>query len=445
VRGSTLALDFRRPGRAAQQIAAFAQDYPLDAVVGVDDDTTVIAALAAERLGLPHNAVAAVRASRDKYRARQVWAAAGLPSPRFLRVALDADPAAAARRAPYPCVLKPVALAASRGVIRADDPAEFVEAFGRIKAMLGEGSGRRYLLVEAFVPGPEVALEGLLVGGTLHVLALFDKPDPLDGPYFEETLYVTPSRHPRAAQDAVAATAARAAAALGLREGPLHAELRLGGEGDTARIASGEGTRAAALRSSGAEGILAGAAPQRLGEGVPAGAGGPYVIEVAARSIGGLCSNALRFGTGLSLEEVILRHALAARDPTLGAEPVPERERRAAGALMLPIPRGGILRAVRGREEALAVPGVEEVTITIPLGQPVVPLPEGDRYLGFVFARADTPAEAEAALRLAHRRLRFVIAAPGEAWEDAVGLRAEPLWRRLLPVAPARPQDVGRR
>jgi hypothetical protein len=160
---------------------------------------------------------------------------------------------------------------------------------------------------------------------------------------------------------------------------------------------------------------------------------------VAARSIGGLCSNALRFGTGLSLEEVILRHALAARDPTVGAEPVPERERRAAGALMLPIPRGGILRAVRGREEALAVPGVEEVTITIPLGQPVVPLPEGDRYLGFVFARADTPAEAEAALRLAHRRLRFVIAASGEPWEDAVGLRAEPLWRRLLPVAPAGP------
>jgi biotin carboxylase len=246
--------------------------------------------------------------------------------------------------------------------------------------LAADGRGPHELIVESFLPGPEVALEGLLVGGRLHVLALFDKPDPLDGPYFEETLYVTPSRHPAAVQDAVADVSARAAAALGLREGPLHAELRLG-------------------------------------------PGGPYVLEVAARSIGGLCSNALRFGTGLSLEEVILRHALAARDPAGAVALVPERERQAAGAMMLPIPRGGILRAVRGRAEALAVPHVEEVTVTIPLGQPVVPLPEGDRYLGFVFARAESPATVEAALREAHARLRFVITAPDEPWHDAPGVR----------------------
>jgi biotin carboxylase len=388
---TTLALDLRHPERAARQIAAFAAEQPLAAVVGVDDDTTLVAALAAQALGLPHNPVEAVRASRDKYVAHQRFAAAGLPSPRCALVPLDADPAAAAREAPYPCVLKPVALAASRGVIRADDPAEFVQAFQRIAAMLAaDGARSTHLLVESFLPGPEVALEGLLVDGALHVLALFDKPDPLDGPYFEETLYVTPSRLPAGTQEAIAATTARAAAALGLHDGPLHAELRLG-------------------------------------------TGGPYVLEVAARSIGGLCSNALRFGTGLSLEELILRHALATRGNAEGAAALPERERRAAGAMMLPIPRAGTLRAVRGRAEALRVPGVEEVTITIALGQPVVPLPEGDRYLGFVFARGDTPAQVEAALREAHRHLGFVITAPSESTEASECLPATPA-RRTLPI-----------
>ncbi len=363
---ASLCLDFAHPWRAARQVAAFAASHPLAAIVGVDDDATILAAAAAARLALPHNPVAAVRASRDKHQMRRLLATAGLPSPAFRRLALDADPIAAARRAPYPCVLKPMAGAASRGVIRADDPAQFVEAFGRIRAMLrASGAQHRSLLVEAFIPGPEVAVEGLLVGGELHVLAVFDKPDPLDGPYFEETLYVTPSRHSDAVQSAIAATTGRAAAALGLREGPLHAELRLG-------------------------------------------PGGPWIVEIAARSIGGLCSSVLRFGTGLSLEEVILRHALAAADPA-APPPLPARERGAAGVMMLPIPRGGILRAVRGRQAAARVPGVEPVVITMPLGQRVVPLPEGDRYLGFLFARGATPSAVEAALRAAHAELEVVI------------------------------------
>src|SRR4051794_1259710 len=389
VRNTTLALDFRRPARAVRRITAFAREYPLAAVVGVDDDTTVLAAQAAAALGLPHNAVAAVRATRDKYRARHLLAAAGLPSPRFRRGRLDADAARAARRAPSPCVLKPLALAASRGVIRADDPAEFVAAFRRIATLLAaDGAGQRYLLVESFLPGPEVALEGLLTDGALRVLALFDKPDPLDGPFFEETLYVTPSRLPAADQEVVAATAARAAAALGLRDGPLHAELRLG-------------------------------------------AGGPYVLEVAARSIGGLCSNTLRFGTGVSLEELILRHAVGA---PLGAT---ERERRAAGVMMLPIPRAGVLRGIQGREQAEQVPGVDEIAITIPIGGRLVPLPEGDRYLGFAFARGETPVAVEEALRAAHGALRFVIASSDDP-ADEVCLPAGPL--RIPLVAGSAPR-----
>jgi biotin carboxylase len=295
---------------------------------------------------------------------REAFARAGVRSPAFALLAAGDDPEAAARRGPYPCVLKPTVLAASRGVIRADDEAAFVAAFRRIEAILAEpdvsglGEGSDQILVEDFVPGREVALEGLLIGGELHVLALFDKPDPLDGPFFEETLYVTPSRLPEAVQADVAAEARWAARALGLSEGPVHAELRVNDAG-------------------------------------------PWVVEVAGRTIGGLCSRTLRFGTGLTLEELVVRHALGIEPESL------ERERRPAGVMMLPIPRRGVLRAVRGREAACAVPGVEDVSITAHLGQVLVPLPEGGQYLGFVFARAESPEAVEAALREAHRRLEF--------------------------------------
>jgi hypothetical protein len=243
----------------------------------------------------------------------------------------------------------------------------FVAAFRRIATILASpdvremGQGTDRILVEDFVPGVEVALEGLLEAGRLETLALFDKPDPLDGPFFEETIYVTPSRLPAAMQDAVAATALDAARALGLTQGPVHAELRINDAG-------------------------------------------AWLIEIAGRSIGGLCSRTLRFGTGMSLEEIILRQALRMSFGSL------EREGRAAGVMMIPIPGGGILEDVEGVEAAKAVPGIEDVVISMHRGQEVVPLPEGSRYLGFIFSRATTPAEAEAALRTAHQHLTFRIA-----------------------------------
>ena len=352
-----LTLDFDDPDAAAEGVRRFAETFPIDAVVGVDDRTTVAAAAIAERLGLPANPVGAVAAARDKLEMRRRLVAAGVPVPRFEPVSLDDDPAPVARAATYPCVLKPLALSASRGVIRADTPLEFVAAVQRIARILaGAGDTSRTLLAEEFVPGAEVALEGLLVGGALQTLALFDKPDPLDGPFFEETIYVTPSRLPEPVQAELATMTARAAAALGLRDGPVHAELRVGPRG-------------------------------------------PRVIEVAARSIGGLCSRALRFGAGMTLEELILRHALGRKIESY------ERERRPAGVMMLPIPRAGRLRAVTGVEAARAVPGIEEIVITSHRGQDLVPLPEGWQYLGFVFARAQTPEAVEQALRAAHARL----------------------------------------
>jgi biotin carboxylase len=359
-----LTLPFGDPAAAALEMQRYAARRHIDAVVPVDDPTVV--AGAAHALGLRANPVAAVRATRNKLHMRERLAAAGAPSPPFVSFAVSDDPVQAARHVAYPCVLKPLILSASRGVIRTDEPAGFVTAFRRIRAILetpdvqalGDGADR--ILVEGFIPGAEVALEGLLDGGALETLALFDKPDPLDGPFFEETIYVTPSRLPAATQMAIRECTASAAKALGLQDGPVHAELRINRDG-------------------------------------------PWMIEIAARSIGGLCSRTLRFGTGMSLEEIILRHALGLPIATL------ERERRAAGVLMIPIPRGGVLEEVRGLEEARAEPGIEDVTIALHKGQEVVPLPEGSRYLGFIFSRAETPAHAEAALRRAHARLRFVI------------------------------------
>jgi biotin carboxylase len=368
---SLLTLPFSDPAAAVARMRAYAAGRPVDAVVPVDDLTTVAGAAIARALGLRASSVAAVSATRNKLAMRERLAEAGVPSPAFTSFAVDEDPRVAARRVGYPCVLKPLVLAASRGVIRADAAPEFAAAFARIRAILaapdvreiGEGTDR--ILVEAFVPGVEVAIEGLLTDGALETLALFDKPDPLDGPFFEETIYVTPSRLDAESQEAVRHCAAQAATALGLSDGPVHAELRLDRD-------------------------------QR-------GRTRPWLIEIAARSIGGLCSRTLSFGTGMSLEEVILRHALGWPIASL------VRERRAAGVMMIPIPRGGMLEEVQGCDEARAVPLIEDVVVSMHKGQEVVPLPEGSRYLGFIFSRGDTPAAAEAALREAHRRLHFVI------------------------------------
>jgi biotin carboxylase len=362
-----LTLDFRNPEECAARVVRFSREHPVNAIVGVDEETALAAAAIARALGLAGNSPRAAAAARDKALLREALAAAGVASPRSRTFRVEDGPEDAAAAVTYPCVLKPTFLAGSRGVIRANDPGSFRAAWARIASILGDpevakrgGEAARQILVEQFVPGAEVAVEGLLTDGSLEVLAVFDKPDPLDGPYFEETIYVTPSRLPGATQDAVRETTEMACRALGLVHGPIHAELRLGPDG-------------------------------------------PVVIEVAARSIGGLCSRTLTFGTGLSLEEVIVRHALGARDETA------RRESAAAGVLMIPIPRAGCLESVRGLEAARAVPGVVDAVISAHVGQELVPLPEGSRYLGFLFSRAPDPARAESVLREAHAKLEFLI------------------------------------
>ena len=362
-----LTLDFEQPERAADAMRVFAQQYPINGVVGVDDRTALVAAAIATKLKLNGNPVHAAIAASDKYLQRQLLAKATVPIPRFVLRELDEDPATIAKSIAYPCVLKPVRLSASRGVIRADNPQAFASAHARLRAILADsetaaacGDRARQYLIEEFIPGYEVAVEGLVVNRRLHVLAIFDKPDPLDGPFFEETIYVTPSQVPTGLQKAITDCADRAVRALGIIEGAIHAELRYNERG-------------------------------------------PWLIELAARPIGGRCSAVLRFGTGVTLEEIIVRHALGMPIPSL------QRERQAAGVMMIPIPGAGTLQEVRGVAQAKAVPLVEDVQITAHPGERLVPFPEGSRYPGFIFARGETPAMVEAALRDAHRRLEFVL------------------------------------
>jgi biotin carboxylase len=357
-----LALPLDDPERAAALVVEHDSRLGLDAVLAVDDQGLLTAALASEALGLRHNPSSAARLTRDKAAMRRAFGAAEVEQPRYVVVA-PGSPEGAARAAAAlgrPVVVKPCSLSGSRGVIRADTPDDARRAAERICPIL-EAAGEAVdspLLVEEFVAGAEVAVEGILTDGRLDVVAVFDKPDPLEGPFFEETLYVAPARLDEPERAAVERATGAAVAALGLTDGPVHAELRL-------------------------------AAPP-----TPGGPRRPAVLEVAARTIGGRCSKALRLGGGATLEDLVVARALGLPGP-------PPRLEGPGGVLMIPIPRSGVLREVRHVEEARALEGITGVEITVPAGRRIQALPEGDRYVGFVFAAAPTPSAVERALRAA--------------------------------------------
>jgi biotin carboxylase len=354
-------------------IVEAARERPIDGVIAVGDRPTVIAARVAAALGLSFHSPDAAAIARDKRRTRECLRQAGLPVPWWIPIPLSA-PLAPSPEPRYPCVLKPVSLSGSRGVMRVDDDRALVAALDRLRAIVESPDVRaerndahEVALLEAFIPGREYALEGLMHQGALQVLAVFDKPDPLDGPFFEESVYVTPSAAPDGTRAAIVEAVTRAAAAIGLAHGPIHAECRVNPEG-------------------------------------------VFVLEVAARPIGGLCARALRFESAirdspsaLSLEELLLRHAL-------GENPARyRREIAASGVMMIPIPRRGVFRGVDSVEAARGVPHIVDVRITAKPDQLLLPLPEGASYLGFIFARAGRAADVDAALRAAHARLHFAI------------------------------------
>lgn len=358
------ALKFDEPHHSIELLLA--QAPSVDAAIAVGDQPAYLAALFAARRGLHFSSPDAVAAAMNKHEARKRFAREGLLVPQFSRISVHADAAAEAKNASYPCVLKPLSLSASRGVIRADNSAEFEAAFVLIRDLLQLSELRRHPLsnqiqIEEFIPGREFALEGILTRGELQVHAIFDKPDELNGPYFEETIYVTPSREAAQTQAAIIDTTRRAIAALGLTHGPVHAEMRVNQKG-------------------------------------------VYMLEIAARPIGGICARALRFKGGVSLEELILLHALGSQVSHL------TREEQSSGVMMLPVPESGVLQHVTGVDEAMSVPHIWSVEITAKEGYRLLTLPEGASYPGFLFARATAPAEVENALRCAHAKLHFDIA-----------------------------------
>lgn len=357
------AVPFDQPEVAVTQVLAALGRKP-DAVLAVDDSGLELAALLRERLHLPGNPPAAVRLTRDKLAFRRLLQSGGLNCPDFYHLGNDARAATLLPPLQFPVVVKARRLAASRGVIRADTPQAYAQAVQwvrGIQAKADRDAAKLGLVVESFIPGREHALEGLLQDGQLRVLALFDKPDPLDGPYFEETLYVTPSRLPQAKQDEIAQTAQRACELAGLTSGPVHAEMRVNERGT-------------------------------------------WLLEIAARSIGGLCGRMLRYALGMSLEELILRHALD--------RPLPQTQHgEASGVMMIPIPGRGIFLGAHNLEAALQVAAISDIQITANPGQIVAPPPEGASYLGFIFAHGMSLDAIESSLRQAHQRLVFEIQA----------------------------------
>jgi hypothetical protein len=359
-----------------QSVAAIVREAsraPFAGVLAVGDRPVALAAQAAAALGLPQHPVEAARAAHNKRLARERLRAAGLPVPWFASYALDDPHPFLDAQVPLPCVIKPLVLSGSRGVIRANTLPELRDAHARLVHLLQSRAVRALrdpdanaVLIESYVPGDEYAIEGLLEHGRLRVLAIFDKPDPLEGPFFEETIYVTPSRARGGRQRAIERAVGSAASALGLHHGPIHAECRVDGD----RV---------------------------------------FVLEVAARPIGGLCARALRFENGpaaISLEELLLRHALCESSAPW------TREAAASGVMMMPIRHRGVFRRVEGLDAARGVRHVTGIQITAKPDQMLVPLPEGASYLGFIFARAEDPAAVEGALRAAHARLAFVVERP---------------------------------
>ena len=360
-----MALHFDRPEQAADTVLREIDGHP-DAVLAVDDSGVELAALLAERLGLPGNPAHAVRRVRDKLAFRRLLREREFLCPEFHHLPSGEDPRKLVFELKFPVVVKARRLSGSRGVIRADDSEALVRAVNWVRAIQSRADRDAQelgLIIEDFIPGREHALEGTLNRGELTTLALFDKPDPLDGPYFEETLYVTPSRLPGPLQDRIHREVARVCRCAELTDGPVHAEVRINDQG-------------------------------------------VWILEVAARSIGGLCGRVLTHSLGMSLEELILRQVVAESLPIPLAV---AGESGAAGVMMIPIPRRGIYHGLEGLAAAQSVPGVTGVSITAEPGQIIAPPPDGASYLGFIFARAENPADAENALRITHRRLHFDI------------------------------------
>jgi len=363
-----LHINFDEPEKAVKKMLHEASLRAFIAVIATDDSTTELASIVSKSLGLAHNDPAAVKIAKRKDLARLCLQSANVNIPNFIIIDIQKNITEQISSVVFPVVVKPIGLSGSLGVIRANNDSELVIACKRIEKIIRldkklTAENYSYLLVEEFITGDEIAIEGMLVNKVFRLLSIFDKPDPLNGPYFEETYYITPSKLNSQQQTELIKTLQSACDAYGLQEGPIHAECRINDNGI-------------------------------------------WIIEIAARTIGGLCGRLLKFGTGLSLEELVLAHATGEQLPGIDLA----QQDSACGVLMIPIPKHGILKRVEGLLAAQKVPLIDDVSIQIQQGYEVTPLPEGSSYLGFIFASGDSTDKVERALRQAYECLNIVIA-----------------------------------
>ena len=366
--GNSITLDYSKNEQSKKKIIKHIEKFPIQGVLAIDEETLILGAMVANSLGLICHSIESVMATRSKYELRKILSEEGLRNPEFKLVSSEENPDLISKTISFPCVMKPTFLSGSRGVIRANNQKEFANAYLRIKKILDlpEMSIRgkdesKMILIEEYIDGKEVAVEGIIINGDFLPLTIFDKPEPLKGPFFEETIYVTPSTLPQSTQKKIIEETKHASNAIKLSNGPIHAELRIDGKGN------------------------------------------PWIIDIASRTIGGKCSKAIKFADEISLESIILNHVLGEKLPDI----IPISS--SSGVMMIPIPKSGILKEVRGKEKCLQIEGIEEIEVTIPLGEKVVQLPEGDRYLGFIFAISDEPSNTIKILKEAHGKLNFKI------------------------------------
>jgi len=358
-----LHIDLDDVSASTHVILTEAERQPFAGVLGCDDSTVELAASVASHLGLPHNPPSAAIISRRKDLARQRLAESQCSAPKHLLIDLHAPLEGQVSTMSWPAVLKPINMSASRGVIRVESQVDFAAACERIAKITNESTDpfeRSHLLVEQYIDGIEVAFEGYLYDAQLQVLAIFDKPDPLVGPYFQETIYVTPSTLDKVIQHRIKRRVAEACHAFGLTTGPVHAELRIDHED-------------------------------------------AWIIEVASRTIGGDCGRSLDNGLDMSIEEMAISLAIGKKLTT-------GQVTEATGVMMIPILTSGLLRRVEGLEEARRVPGIDKVDIVLPYGHELVPLPEGNQYLGYIFAHGEESETVTQSLREAYDTLTVVTA-----------------------------------
>ena len=349
------------------EISEWSERNGLKAVIGVDEESIVLAANISNYLNKEHNPVDSVLLTKNKYLMRIELKKAGICSPWFKRFPVHESPKKIINEIIFPCVIKPTFLSASRGVIRVNTIKELSDGFKTLNDLLSleeirkrGGDQSDWILVEEYIPGKEVAIEGIVSEGKLKVLAVFDKPEPLVGPTFEETIFVTPSILPEKTLYSLFETAEIAVNTLGIVKGPVHIEIRINSSGN-------------------------------------------YILECASRSIGGICSNVLEFHGGMSLEELILRSYLGRNVEKTKLTDT------ARGVMMMPNEKSGILKEIRGVEDALNVKGVTDLQITLKPGENLEPLPKGDRYLGFIFAEDKDQELVIKALKNAWSKIAVVL------------------------------------